>query len=298
MDIVPGDIFKLTPQLTIIPCDCVIATGTCLVDESMLTGESVPVSKIPLEPHEMTDKAEAFRQHKHHLSAGTKLIRVKAEDGKAALAMATKTGFNTIKGSLIRSILFPKPTKFTFHRDSFRFIVFIGCLALLGFFYSLYYLIKLDAGAGRIILRACDLITIAIPPALPVAMTIGTTVAIQRLQKSKIFCISPPRVNVAGKLNIMCFDKTGTLTEDGLAVKGVVFADPSSKKLDSLIESVDDLYVAENMSETPLSLVELLATCHSIKEIRGKRMGDPVDLKMHEFTKWVGSILSVLILLV
>ena len=230
MDIVPGDIFKLSTQLAIVPCDCIIVSGTCLLDESMLTGESVPVTKIPLEVHEMSDKHEAYRHHKHHLSAGTKLIRVRAEDGKFPLAMATKTGFNTVKGNLVRSILFPKPNKFTFHRDSFRFIAFIGALALLGFFYSLYYLIVLEAGISRIILRACDLVTIAIPPALPVAMTIGTTVAIKRLQRSKIFCISPPRVNVAGKLNIMCFDKTGTLTEDGLTVKGVVYADPRAKK--------------------------------------------------------------------
>jgi cation-transporting P-type ATPase 13A2 len=55
-----------------------------------------------------------------------------------------------------------------------------------------------------------------VPPALPAAMTVGTVFAINRLKKKKIFCISPPRVNVAGRVNLMVFDKTGTLTEDGL----------------------------------------------------------------------------------
>jgi P-type E1-E2 ATPase len=47
-------------------------------------------------------------------------------------------------------------------------------------------------------------------------MTAGTAFAISRLKRRKIFCISPPRVNVSGRVNLMVFDKTGTLTEDGL----------------------------------------------------------------------------------
>lgn len=42
-----------------------------------------------------------------------------------------------------------------------------------------------------------------------------------RLKKKSIFCISPPKINVSGKVNIMCFDKTGTLTEEGLDTLGV-----------------------------------------------------------------------------
>ncbi len=64
--------------------------------------------------------------------------------------------------------------------------------------------------------RCLNLITITVPPALPAAMTAGTVFALGRLRKQKIFCISPPRVNVAGRVNMMVFDKTGTLTEDGL----------------------------------------------------------------------------------
>ena len=42
-----------------------------------------------------------------------------------------------------------------------------------------------------------------------------------RLKKRNIFCISPQKINVSGKVNIMCFDKTGTLTEEGLETYGV-----------------------------------------------------------------------------
>ena len=71
-----------------------------------------------------------------------------------------------------------------------------------------------------IIIRALDLITIIVPPALPATLTIGTSFALSRLRKRQIFCISPNRVNVAGTVDVMCFDKTGTLTEEGLDVLG------------------------------------------------------------------------------
>jgi cation-transporting P-type ATPase 13A2 len=71
-----------------------------------------------------------------------------------------------------------------------------------------------------IIVRALDLITIIVPPALPATLTIGTSFALSRLRKQGIYCISPNRVNVAGTVDVMCFDKTGTLTEEGLDVLG------------------------------------------------------------------------------
>lgn len=51
-------------------------------------------------------------------------------------------------------------------------------------------------------------------------VAIGTGFAISRLKEKGIFCISPPRLNICGKLDVICFDKTGTLTEDGLDVMG------------------------------------------------------------------------------
>jgi cation-transporting ATPase 13A3/4/5 len=71
-----------------------------------------------------------------------------------------------------------------------------------------------------IIDKSLNLVTITIPPALPAAMTCGTLFAIVRLKKLNIFCISPLRINVAGRIKTFVFDKTGTLTEEGLSVLG------------------------------------------------------------------------------
>ncbi len=97
----------------------------------------------------------------------------------------------------------------------------MGCVALVGFVASFVNFVRLRLEWHLIIVRALDLITIVVPPALPATLTIGINFAISRLKEKQIFCISPQRVNVGGKLDIMCFDKTGTLTEEGLDILGV-----------------------------------------------------------------------------
>ena len=100
-------------------------------------------------------------------------------------------------------------------------LLFFSISAGIGFIASFINFIRLGLQWHLIIVRALDLITIVVPPALPATLTIGTNFALQRLKAKQIFCISPQRVNVGGKLDVMCFDKTGTLTEDGLDVLGV-----------------------------------------------------------------------------
>lgn len=131
-------------------------------------------------------------------------------------------------------------------------------------------------------IRALDLITIVVPPALPATLSIGTSFAIGRLRKSGIFCISPNRVNVGGKVNVVCFDKTGTLTEDGLDVLGVRSVDRSNGVFRELISDVHDLPLGSDKA----TLLYALSTCHSLKSIDGEILGDPLDMKMFEFTGW------------
>ena len=94
-------------------------------------------------------------------------------------------------------------------------------VAAIGMIYCIYVYINRGSNLKIIILRCLDIITIVVPPALPAAMTVGTFYAQNRLKRTKIFCISPQRINVCGKLKLVCFDKTGTLTEDGLDLYGV-----------------------------------------------------------------------------
>ncbi|KAG0368660.1 hypothetical protein BGZ54_001471 [Gamsiella multidivaricata] len=311
-ELVPGDVFEVTDSdLAVFPCDAVLLSGDCIVNESMLTGESVPVSKIPVTDIALREldlslsniPAEIAR---HFLFSGTKIVRARPgaphqsgpasveddEYGTSApprgLAMVVRIGFNTTKGTLIRSMLFPKPNDFQFYRDSFRFIGILALIACAGFLISTVNFVRMGVPFRMMIVKALDLITIVVPPALPATMSIGTSFAIARLKRSNIFCISPTRVNIGGKISCMCFDKTGTLTEDGLDVLGVQCADSATGKFGEMLESADAMQNAsETILEKSMPLLFAMATCHSVKSVNGELIGDPLDLKMFDFTHWV-----------
>ncbi|KAJ6171641.1 hypothetical protein N7470_000708 [Penicillium chermesinum] len=302
-DLVPGDVFEFSdPSLNQVPCDCLLLSGDCIVNESMLTGESVPVSKSPL-----TDDALKYldlsapsihpNAAKHFLFSGTKVIRARRpqnvdDDEAVALAIVVRTGFSTTKGALVRSMLFPKPSGFKFYRDSFRYIAVMAVVALCGFVASFINFIRLGLSWHLIIVRALDLITIVVPPALPATLTIGTNFALSRLKKQEIFCISPQRVNVGGKLDVVCFDKTGTLTEDGLDVLGVRIVSSTQKFSSLLSETANGSLVLMPGTSTGYDhekqqkIMYTMATCHSLRVVDEELLGDPLDIKMFRFTGW------------
>lgn len=150
--------------------------------------------------------------------------------------------------------------------------------------------IRLGIDSTTMILRALDLITIVVPPALPATLSIGTSFAISRLKKLGIFCISPPRVNIGGKIDCMCFDKTGTLTEDGLDIHGiraVVTTGQGRKLFDDECKSVSHVDPnQDDANSTQSKILQTMTTCHSLKIVNGELLGDPLDLKMFEFTQW------------
>jgi cation-transporting ATPase 13A3/4/5 len=106
-----------------------------------------------------------------------------------------------------------------------KFVAMMAVIALVGFCCTvpnkIHTLVDGDITTWDFISEGLDLITITVPPALPTCLQIGISIALSRLQKKKIFCISPPKVNICGKVTVMCFDKTGTLTEEGLDLYGM-----------------------------------------------------------------------------
>jgi len=268
-----------------------------------ILGESVPVSKIPatneaLQNLNLSASSVAPEIGRHFLFCGTKIIRARRpqddkDDEAVALAMAVRTGFNTTKGALVRSMLFPKPSGFKFYRDSFRYISVMGGIAFIGFIASFINFVRMELAWHLIIVRALDLITIVVPPALPATLSIGTNFALSRLRKKQIYCISPQRVNVGGKLDIICFDKTGTLTEDGLDVLGLRVVQKPSNRFSDLLPDALTLLPGASYERDPTvqydshkAALYTMATCHSLRVVESEIVGDPLDVKMFEFTRW------------
>ncbi|XP_077440742.1 polyamine-transporting ATPase 13A3 isoform X2 [Vanacampus margaritifer] len=285
-DLVPGDVIVIPSNGTIMPCDAVLVSGTCIVNESMLTGESVPVTKtnlpnqLPEESGDEANSAYSIDEHKRHtLFCGTNVIQTRFYTGELVKAVVVRTGFSTAKGQLVRSILYPKPTDFKLYRDAYLFLLCLVGVAGIGFVYSIAMSIRNKVPPNIIIIESLDIITITVPPALPAAMTAGIVYAQRRLKNIGIFCISPQRINICGQINLVCFDKTGTLTEDGLDLWGVQRVENGS------FQQSDEKASKESLVKS--QFVACMATCHSLTKIEGQLSGDPLDLKMFEATGWI-----------
>ena len=135
----PGDLLLVPPAGCLLACDAVLTTGSAIVNESLLTGESVPVSKCAV-PGEMTGELWCPDTHRRHtLFAGTQVVQTRYYGGQLVKAVVVSTGFNTSRGELVRSILFPRPVNFKFYRDSVRFIGVLFCIAALGMVTTVIY---------------------------------------------------------------------------------------------------------------------------------------------------------------
>ena len=113
----------------------------------------MPVSKIPVTMEslhilDLTANSIVADVAKHFLFSGTKIIRARRprggqDDEAVALATVVRTGFNTTKGALVRSMLFPKPSGFKFYKDAFRYISVMATVAGIGFIASFITFVRL-----------------------------------------------------------------------------------------------------------------------------------------------------------
>ncbi|XP_011496793.1 PREDICTED: probable cation-transporting ATPase 13A3 [Ceratosolen solmsi marchali] len=274
-ELVPGDIIELPKHRAIVTCDAILLAGTCIVNESILTGESVPITKTPLQSQNILYDS---KEHSHHtLFCGATIIQTKQYGNKPVLAKVIRTGLWTNKGSLISAILYPPPTDFKFDQDSYTLIAILIGVAFCGFFYTLIIMIARGNTATNIAIKTLTVFTIVVPPALPSVMAVGKMYALFRLKNRQIYCINTRAIIISGSIDCVCFDKTGTLTEDGLDLMGVVvYEDNKLNELEMNVKKLDATQIFQGM-----------LVCHSLTVIDDDLSGDPLDVKVFESTGWV-----------
>lgn len=99
-ELVPGDLINLSSsQISVVPSDLFLLSGDTIVNESMLTGESVPVSKTPMKDEDLIRWRELKDENpKSFLYSGTRVVRIRGplaadgSQGHPALAMVARTG--------------------------------------------------------------------------------------------------------------------------------------------------------------------------------------------------------------
>ncbi|EEY67512.1 cation-transporting ATPase, putative [Phytophthora infestans T30-4] len=275
-DLAPGDLVKVSENW-VVPCDMAIVKGTTVCDESMLTGESMPVQKFPIPERssEVYDPEKGSK--KHTLFAGTRVLS--SGRNEEILAIVQTTGAHTTKGQLIQSILFPIPMRFKYNEHLKVLIGLLLVYAVIACILVINFLLSNGKLSNRYaaFCYAIFVLSCVISPLLPVVITVGQVNASQRLEKLGVFSLNVQRITLAGKVRIFCFDKTGTLTKQGLDFLGV---QPVRDGLFTPI--VNDVKDASSSED----LLYALTTCHSVGSLEDRLVGNEVEVRMFTATGW------------
>ena len=209
-DVVPGDVLVLS-EGDRVPADGVLLTAVNLAtDESLLTGESVPVRK-----EATSNDPEMARPGGDDLPfvfSGTLVVR------GAGLACAKATGSQTELGKIGKSLGEVEEEPSLLQRDT-RHIVRVLALAGLALCSLLVVVYGLTRGDWlRGFLAALTLAMAILPEELPVVLTVFLALGAWRMSRNRVLTRRMPAIETLGAATTLCVDKTGTLTVNRMSV--------------------------------------------------------------------------------
>ncbi len=199
--LVPGDLIVLQ-EGDRIPADALVTRASGLqVDESLLTGEALPVAKMA-----------AGEAAQDRIFAGTLVV------GGHALACVTATGIRSQFGQIGASLRQTAPLASPLQRQATRLA---NRFALAGLVLSVAFVLLYGATSGdwrHALLAGIALAMSMLPEEFPVVLTIFPALGAWRLARQQVLTRRLPAIETLGAVSVLCVDKTGTLTENRMAV--------------------------------------------------------------------------------
>lgn len=212
--LVPGDIIFLE-EGDQIPADCrIIESNNLEVDESILTGESVPVSKNNL----VISKIVSIAAMTNMLFSSTIVTRGKGK------AIVVRTGMRTEVGKIASEIqkIEDEPTTFQIELDKLGKKIGIWVIGII-LIMILIQLLMRNTDFFNLFLTSISLAVAAIPEGLPAVVTLALAFGTRKMLKEKGLVRRLSVVESLGAVDTICTDKTGTLTENRMTVTKLFF---------------------------------------------------------------------------
>lgn len=256
--LVKGDVVLLDAG-RVVPADLRLTTTASLkVDESALTGESVPVEKDA----KFLAEGEIPLGDRINMAYSSTSVTYGRGEG-VVIATAADTEIGRIAAMLESSTdeLTPLQKSLAVLGKMLGIIAIVLCVALFG----IAILQKRDI--IEMLLTAISLAVAAVPEGLPAVVTIVLAIGVQRMVKVNSIVRRLPAVETLGAVSVVCSDKTGTLTQNKMTVIQVM-SNGNVKP------------VAELNAESDRLFLDGFVLCNDASTANGSRIGDPTELAL------------------
>jgi magnesium-transporting ATPase (P-type) len=279
-ELVPGDVVLLASGARV-PADLrLLRTQSLEVDESMLTGESLPVRKTV---DEIAGAGLVAGDQTNMAFAGSTVSRGRGR------GVVVRTGAGTELGRIAVSMRAVGHTATPLQKHVDRFGRQIGLVVLLLSLFVVGVGLLRAIPIGEMLLIAVALAVSAIPEGLPVVLTVTLAIGVRRMARRKAIIRSLPAVETLGSTSVIGSDKTGTLTANAMTVVNIWTADreytvsgsgydvEGSVETDGTSISADD----DIALRTTLLGAVLANEADASLVTTDDRVGDPTEIALH-----------------
>lgn len=234
-DVRVGDIIAIRPGEQL-PVDGIVISGSSTVDESMITGEAMPVAK----------------------TEGSEVTGVTINGGGSLRYRATKVGKDTVLAQIIGMVAAAQSSKAPVQRLADRISgVFVPIVVLVAVWScALWFAFGPEPRVTHALVAAVSVLLIACPCALGLATPLSVTVSTGRAARMGVLVRSAEALETCGKVNAVVLDKTGTITTGKPTLTDVLPFGKWRRQADDFLTIVA---AAERDSEHPLA-VAIVAT--------------------------------------
>ena len=270
--LVPGDIVLLYEGEKI-PADCRVLDSVSMeVDESMLTGESLPVYK----QNQKLDKELVLAERKNMLYSASMIVRGRGK------AVVVNTGMSTEIGKIAEQVQIEKEEVTPLQETLDNLGKWLALLAVLMAVPVLIVALFRGENFFEVLMMGISLAVSSIPEGLPVVVTVALALGVKRMVGVNVLTKKLPAVESLGGIDVICSDKTGTITQNKMQVSSLFlpkfgfFTFPDDLKDIKVNEELNkkfDFHSASKEDKEVLTLMEEAVLCSDARD----DFGDPTE---------------------
>lgn len=209
-ELVPGDIVLLYSGIRV-PADTrLIHTVELKIDESILTGESLPVEK---HSHAIREENLTYGDQKNMAFMGTIVVSGRAK------GVVVETGMNTVFGKIAKEIKEAETVKAPLQDKIQKFANLVGIFVVIASVLLFVMGLFIGEPIKEMFMTAVATAVAAIPEGLPMVVTVTLAVGVMRMARRHAIVRKLHAVETLGSTTVICTDKTGTLTKNEMTVK-------------------------------------------------------------------------------